>query len=97
VEPPSRGSRTVEVVAAREFTPKRITAHVGDVIRLRFTRTTERSCAREVIISLDAKHTIRRTLPVATPVDVTLAFDAPGELGFTCGMGMMGAAIDVQQ
>lgn len=97
IEQPAVAVRTIDVSVAREFWPKQLTARVGEVVRLRFTRTTPRSCAREVIVSLDGKHTIRRDLPVGTPVEVTLAFDKPGELGFTCGMGMLGATIDVQR
>ena len=88
--------RTIEIAASHAFAPNSVTVYAGEVVRLRFTRTTSRSCAREVVINLDGGHQIRRELPVNVPVDVALRFDRPGELGFSCGMAMMGGTIEVK-
>lgn len=90
-------TRIVDITASRtEFAPSRIEVAVGELVRLRFTRTTARGCAREVVISLDGEHQVRRALPVGVPVDITLRFDRAGELGFRCGMAMLGGTIDVR-
>ncbi len=90
-------THTIEITASRSaFSPNSITVYTGEVVRLRFTRTTSKSCAREVVISLDGAHQIRRALPVDVPVEIALRFDRPGELGFSCGMSMLGGTIDVR-
>ena len=96
VAPSSEGGRSIDIAASRtEFAPDRVRVHLGETVHFRFTRTAERTCAREVVVSLDAKHRIRRDLPVGIPVEITLVFDEPGELGFTCGMEMLGGTIEV--
>jgi len=90
-------TRTIEITASRAaFAPNQLEVAVGELVRLRFTRTTAHSCAREVVVSLDAEHQLRRELPVGIPIDITLRFDRAGELGFTCGMSMLAGTIDVR-
>lgn len=89
--------RTVAITASRTaFMPDRIEVTVGEFVRLRFVRTTASSCAREVVVSLDGDRQIRRQLPVDVPAEITLRFDRAGELGFSCGMTMLGGTIAVR-
>lgn len=89
--------RTIEIaVSQRGFSLSRVTVHAGETVELVFTRTTERTCAKRVVVSLDADHRIERDLPVGVPVALTLHFDRPGELGYSCSMGMFGGVIDVE-
>lgn len=97
VAAPTIDARTIEIAASRSrFEPNQLAVRLGEVVRLRFTRTTGNSCAREVMVSLDGEHQIRRELPVGIPVDIVLRFERPGELGFSCGMAMLGGSIDVR-
>lgn len=89
--------RSVEIAVSQHgFSLARVTAHTGETINLIFTRTTERTCAKRIVVSLDADQRIQRDLPVGIPVAVTLHFDRPGELGYSCSMGMYGGVIDVE-
>lgn len=91
-------ARVVEITASRTaFTPSRIEVTVGELVRLRFTRTTSNGCAREVVLSLDGDHQISRELPVNVPIDLVLQFDRAGELGFSCGMAMLGGTIVIRE
>ena len=90
-------TRTVEVSASRKgFAPDRVVTKVGERLRLRFTRVTATSCAKRVVISLDADHQIRRDLPVDVPVEVTLELTRAGEIGFSCSMAMLGGTIEIR-
>lgn len=94
---PPPAARAIEITALRtKFDPNQISVRVGEIVRLRFTRTTGNSCAREVVVSLDGQHQIRRELPVGVPVEIALRFERSGELGFSCGMAMLGGSIDVR-
>lgn len=89
--------RTIEISATKHgFEPNQVSVRVGEVVSLRFTRTVERTCAREVIVSLDGGRKLTRKLPVGTPVSIDLRFDRSGELGYSCEMSMMGGSIVVQ-
>ena len=95
--PPAPNARAIPVtVTAHGFEPNRIEVASGETATLVFTRRVEHTCAKQVIVELDGKHDLTRDLPVDQPVAVTLRFDRPGELGFTCGMKMFGATIVVR-
>ena len=90
-------SREVDVeVSQHGFSTTKVPVRVGETIQLVFKRTTEHTCAKRVVVSLDADRRVERDLPVGAPVALTLHFDRPGELGFSCSMGMYGGVIDVE-
>jgi plastocyanin domain-containing protein len=92
----AREGRTIEITATRTaFSPNRIEVALGEIVRLRFVRTTSNRCAREVIVNLDGEHQLRRELPVNGAVELVLEFDHVGELGFSCGMAMLGGTITI--
>lgn len=78
------------------FSPKRLTVKKGEVVTLVFTRRTDRTCAKEVIIYIGDTNTVARSLPLNTPVEVTVSFPKSGERGFSCAMRMHGGAIMVE-
>ena len=89
--------RTIEIAVSQHgFSLSRVIVHVGETIEVVFTRTTERTCAKRVVVSLDADQRVERDLPVGVPVALTLRFDRSGELGYSCSMGMFGGVIDVE-
>ena len=85
---PSHGPIEVRVGTAG-FAPARIEASADAPIRLRFLRTTDSTCGKQIVFpSLG----ITRDLPLNKPVDIDLV--APrGELAFTCGMRMLKGAV----
>ena len=90
-------SREVDIeVSQRGFSTTSVPVRVGETVEIVFTRTTERTCAKRVVVSLDAGQRVERALPVGAKVALTLHDDRPGELGFSCSMGMYGGVIDVE-
>ena len=75
------------------FEPARIPVAVGSDVVLEFTRTSEKTCATEVLVpSQDA----RVALPLGRPVRVPIRAAQTGEVTFTCGMGMFKGAVVAQ-
>jgi plastocyanin domain-containing protein len=75
------------------FHPSEIELAAGRPATLVLTRTTDETCAKEIVIpSLD----IRRELPLGTPVEVVLTPKDKGEVRFACGMDMLTGVLHVQ-
>ena len=84
---------TVKVTEAG-FVPETIAAEAGKPITLAVTRTTDRTCARELTIKGQPGKT---ELPLNREVEVTYTPPAAGKIPFGCAMGMMvSGAFDVK-
>ncbi|HUF23430.1 MAG TPA: efflux RND transporter periplasmic adaptor subunit [Vicinamibacterales bacterium] len=79
-------------ITDKGFEPSRVTLPAGGTARVTFTRTSEATCATEVVFpSLG----IKRALPLNTPVAIDIPAQA-GEIAFVCGMDMLRGAVVVQ-
>lgn len=79
-------------ITDKGFEPSRLTLPAGGTARVTFTRTSEATCATEVVFpSLG----IKRALPLNTPVVIEFPAQA-GEIAFVCGMDMLRGAVVVQ-
>jgi len=79
-------SEVVEVlVDAGVYEPARIEAVAGRPLRLRFLRRDASPCAEQVIFDTLG---VSATLPLGTPVELTVTPPAAGEYPFTCQMQM---------
>jgi plastocyanin domain-containing protein len=79
-------SGTVRVIANEKgYTPSSVTVIKGAPVTLEFVRTTDDTCAREVVVP--ALH-ITEPLPLNTPVAIRLPTDEARTFAFACGMGM---------
>ena len=83
-------------VTEKGFDPSGIQVHKGEEVTLVFTRKTNRTCAKEVLVHLDDHQTVDRKLPLDTPVEITATFPKAGELEYACAMSMHGGVITVQ-
>ena len=87
----------VEITVLEDgFHPDRIAVERGQLVKLVFTRRTQKSCLKEVVVYASDTETIRRSLPIDQPVEIDVTFARSGELGYTCGMSMYGGAIQVR-
>ena len=80
-------------VGVNGFDPWRIEARAGKPLVLVLTRTTDDTCATEIVIP-DAG--LKVPLPLGKPVRVELTPGKAGKLRFSCAMKMFQGEIDVQ-
>jgi plastocyanin domain-containing protein len=73
------------VIGAYGYEPASIRLKRGIPARVTFLRTTDSTCATEVVF---ADYGIRRDLPLNQAVTVTFTPRKAGEFSFTCGMNM---------
>jgi hypothetical protein len=85
--------RTVEIaVTENGFEPARVRVMKGEPLKLVVTRTTDKTCAKEIEIH-DAN--IRADLPLNKPVTLTFTPQVDGELKYTCNMDMITGVLEV--
>jgi len=78
------------VVDSDGFKPSSVKLKKGTPATLVFTRTTDETCATEVVFpQLD----IKKDLPKNTPVTITVPTDKEQKLTFQCGMGMYKSSV----
>lgn len=74
------------------FKPSSVKFKKGAPATLIFTRTSDDTCATEVVFpQLD----IKKELPKGTPVTITIPTDKEQTLTFQCGMGMYKSSVIV--
>ena len=77
----------------RGFTPAAVQTQQGQKLTLRFTRTTDATCADKVVFP---EAGIEKDLPLKQAVDIEVPTDKARTLGFQCGMGMFKSAVLVK-
>lgn len=90
-------AKRVDISVTEEgFTPAKVTVKQNEEVTLTFTRKTDNTCAKEVVVYVDDKNKIERDLPLNQAVPVTVTFPNSGEIRYACGMGMYAGVIVVQ-
>jgi plastocyanin domain-containing protein len=73
-------------VTAAGFEPSALRLQAGKLARVTFTRTTDETCAKEVVFP---DYGIRRPLPLNQAVTVEFTPKTNARAGFVCGMNML--------
>jgi cobalt-zinc-cadmium efflux system membrane fusion protein len=81
------------IVSEKGFEPARVPVRSGVPARITFVRTTDATCATEVLIPA---LNITRALPLNQPVTVEFTPQKTGDVEFTCGMRMFKGTVVVQ-
>jgi plastocyanin domain-containing protein len=88
------GNQIVELhVTEKGFEPDRISVKPGVPVILKITRTTDKTCAKQIKIS---SRNIKRDLPLSKAVTIELGKLEKGDIAFACGMDMFTGHIIVQ-
>ncbi len=90
----SSSARTIDVeVGDKGFEPNNVEVKKGENVTLRFKRTSEETCAKDVVFpELD----IKKPLPLNKAVDIKVPTSKARTLSFQCGMGMFKSAVLVK-
>jgi plastocyanin domain-containing protein len=67
----------------------------GKPVILSFERTTDRTCATEVVFRLGGKRTETK-LPLGRKVEIPLTFSTVGQITYACAMDMVVGTITVR-
>jgi mono/diheme cytochrome c family protein len=78
------------------FEPGSIQVPAKTPVTLVFTRKTDQTCTKTIVVTLDEGKTIERELPLDKPVEIAATFPKPGTLGYACSMQMNKGTIVVQ-
>lgn len=93
---PGDGTRFEITVTEKGFEPEDTAVPAGKPVTLVFERKTDKTCAKEVILTMDDGTKIEKALPLNTPVEIAATFPKAGKLGYACGMDMVRGTVVVQ-
>ncbi|MBL9013120.1 MAG: cupredoxin domain-containing protein [Myxococcales bacterium] len=89
-------SRIEIVVTKRGFEPETISVAANKPLILVFTRKTEATCAKRVVVKLGGDKKVEAVLPLDKAVEVPVTFAKGGTLTYACTMDMIKGTIQVQ-
>ena len=93
---PAASNRFEIAVTEKGFEPDDLNVPAGKPVTLVFNRTTDQTCAKEVVINLGGDKKIEKTLPLNTPVEIAATFPTAGKLAYACGMDMVRGTLTVR-
>jgi plastocyanin domain-containing protein len=82
-------------VTEKGFDPDNVSVAAGKPVTLVFTRKTDSTCAKEVVIPLDGQK-IEKPLPLNEAVAIEVTFPKAGQVTYACGMDMVKGTVLVQ-
>lgn len=95
--PAQRDASRIELAITRSgFDPGNITVPAKTPVTLVFTRKTDATCAKTLVLTMDDGKKIERELPLDKPVELAVTFPNAGKLSYACSMDMVKGVIVVQ-
>lgn len=95
-DPKPKDVRLAIQVTTRGFEPDAITVPAKQPVTLVFTRKTDATCTKSIVVQLGDGKKIERDLPLDKPVEIAVTFPKAGRLGYACSMDMNRGTIVVQ-
>lgn len=93
----SKDPARIEItVTRRGFEPENISVPANRKVTLVFTRKTEATCAKTVVVKLGDDKKVEVALPLDKAVEVPVTFAKAGKLSYACTMDMIKGTIVVQ-
>jgi plastocyanin domain-containing protein len=78
------------------FEPDSIKVPAHTPVTLIFTRKTDETCTKAVVVTMDDGKKLERALPLDKPVEIAVTFPKAGKLGYACNMDMYRGTIVVE-
>ncbi len=94
--PPAAAPKLSVRVTTKGFEPDRLMVPGGAPVILEFTRTTNETCAKQVVVEVGGGQKVTRELPLDQAVAISATFATGGELRYACGMDMISGVISVR-
>jgi len=83
-------------VTDKGFEPDKLTVKKGEPVELVFTRKTDQTCIKDVVLDTGASKKVKKALPLNKPVAIKTKFTKAGDLKYVCGMNMFSGTVTVQ-
>jgi len=93
---PAKPARIEIKLTSRGFDPDNISVPAKQPVTLVFTRKTESTCTKSIVVTLDDGRKLERQLPLDKPVELAVTFPKAGKLTYACSMDMYKGTIVVQ-
>jgi plastocyanin domain-containing protein len=91
-----KGEKVEIAVTENGFEPDKVTVKKGEPVELVFTRTTDKTCIKVVVLDTGAPKKIQKALPLNKPVIIKTKFAKAGSLSYACNMNMFSGTVTVQ-
>jgi plastocyanin domain-containing protein len=75
-------------VTKQGFEPESVNVPANKPVTLVFTRKTQATCTKQIVLTMADGKKIERALPLDTAVEIPVTFPKAGKLGYACGMDM---------
>jgi len=89
------GEKVEIAITDKGFEPSTIEVKKGEPVELVFTRKTDQTCIKEVVLDTGSKK-IEKPLPLNKPVAIKTKFMKAGENKYACKMDMFKGTVKVQ-
>lgn len=93
---PKDSSRIAIEVNRGGFNPDHISVPAKKPVTLVFTRTTDATCVKTIVVTTEDGKKIEKALPLDKAVEVAVTFPKAGTLTYACTMDMVKGTIVVQ-
>jgi plastocyanin domain-containing protein len=91
---PAKGAQVIQLTVTEDgFVPAAIKAKAGQPVVLQVTRTTDRTCATEIVMK---DFGVNQKLPLGKAVSVTFTPKGKGSFRYACAMDMITGTLTVE-